>query len=112
MADLLSRSTPDSDSDYVQDPSEPDLILMLHSPLQAAVSPKSLKQHLHGTLHLTNSVSSFGRNGPPESRMILCSFTVQVLVLTFPGPKEHFVCKALSHLLCTYRHFIPAGCCV
>lgn len=33
LADLLSRATPNPTSDAAQDPSEPELVLMLHTPL-------------------------------------------------------------------------------
>ena len=44
VADLLSRATPDPAPDTVQDPSEPELILMLHTPLQAAISLQELQE--------------------------------------------------------------------
>ena len=44
VADLLSRATPDPAPDTVPDPSEPELILMLHTPLQAAISLQELQE--------------------------------------------------------------------
>ncbi|KAI3364021.1 hypothetical protein L3Q82_010786 [Scortum barcoo] len=43
VADLLSRATPCSALETAQDPQEPELILMLHTPLQGAVSLQELE---------------------------------------------------------------------
>lgn len=43
MADMLSRATPDPTPDTSDDHSETELILMLHEPLQAAVSLQDLQ---------------------------------------------------------------------
>lgn len=43
VADLLSRATPNPTPDATQDPSEPELVLMLHTPLQTTVSLSELQ---------------------------------------------------------------------
>lgn len=43
VTDLLSRATPSPAPDATQNPPEPELVLMLHMPLQAAVSMPGLQ---------------------------------------------------------------------
>ncbi|KAJ8351786.1 hypothetical protein SKAU_G00232620 [Synaphobranchus kaupii] len=76
VADLLSRATPSPTPDPSPDTTEPELILMLHTPLQATVSLEDLQ--LASAQDSPNSALTSGRGGPRKFRR---SFTLRPRIL-------------------------------
>ncbi|KAG7453524.1 gypsy-16 si [Solea senegalensis] len=65
VADLLSRVKLKTVGDVAQDPSEPELVLMLHTPLQGAVSLREL-QDASAQDSVLNQLRTFIREGWPS----------------------------------------------